>query len=37
LLTLSPSFFRQETSLPVSCAISRAGMTTLMGIVFREG
>src|SRR5579863_642446 len=30
--TLSPSFFRQATSLPVSCAISRAGITTLKGI-----
>src|SRR5207302_982091 len=32
LATLSPSFFRQAISLPVSCAISRAGITTLIGI-----
>jgi hypothetical protein len=31
-VTASPSFFSQETSLPVSWAISRAGITTLMGI-----
>ena len=31
--TRSPSFFRQASSLPVSCAISRAGMTTLNAIV----
>src|SRR4029077_4241143 len=30
--TLSPSFLNQEISFPVSWAISRAGMTTLMGI-----
>src|SRR5579872_7393976 len=33
--TLSPSFFRQATSLPASCAISRAGMTTLKGMSVR--
>ena len=32
--TRSPSFFRQARSLPVSCAISRAGITTLKAIVF---
>ena len=32
LATRSPSRFRQASSLPVSCAISRAGMTTLMAI-----
>ena len=31
LLTCSPSFFFHETSLPVSCAISSAGITTLIG------
>jgi hypothetical protein len=31
--TLSPSLFRQATSLPVSCAISRAGITTLKAMV----
>src|SRR6202166_4141360 len=34
LVTRSPSFFRQAMSLPVSCAISRAGITTLKAIVF---
>ena len=33
LATCSPSFFFQETSFPVSWAISRAGMTTLTAIV----
>ena len=37
LVTRSPSFFRQAMSLPVSCAISRAGMTTLKAIVFYVG
>src|SRR5579871_5761216 len=37
LVTRSPSFFRQAMSLPVSCAISSAGMTTLKGmVVFRR-
>ena len=31
-LTCSPSFFFHETSLPVSCAISSAGITTLTAI-----
>src|SRR5688572_5961292 len=31
-LTCSPSFFSQDTSLPVSCAISSAGITTLTAI-----
>ncbi len=31
-LTCSPSFFFHETSLPVSCAISSAGITTLIAI-----
>ncbi len=31
-LTASPSFFFQETSFPVSCAISSAGITTLVAI-----
>ncbi len=35
LVTRSPSFFRQARSLPVSCAISRAGITTLKAIVYR--
>src|SRR5690349_8624170 len=30
--TCSPSRLRQETTLPVSCAISRAGITTLTAI-----
>src|SRR5580698_4159111 len=34
LVTRSPSFFRQAMSLPVSCAISRAGITTLKAIMF---
>ena len=33
LTTRSPSFFIQEINLPVSCAISRAGMTTLTAMV----
>ena len=33
-LTASPSFFFHETSLPVSCAISSAGITTLTAIYF---
>src|ERR1700722_7575648 len=37
LVTRSPSFFRQAMSLPVSCAISRAGLTTLKAIVFILG
>ena len=37
LRTGSPSFFSQLMSLPVSCAISRAGMTTLIGIIVGEG
>ena len=37
LVTRSPSFFRQAMSLPVSCAISRAGITTLKAIVFYRG
>src|SRR3984893_1745239 len=39
LVTRSPSFLRQDTSLPVSCAISRAGITTLKAMVvfFGEG
>src|SRR5690242_20058303 len=37
LVTRSPSFFRQAISLPVSCAISRAGMTTLKAIVVLWG
>ena len=37
LVTRSPSCFRQARSLPVSCAISRAGMTTLKAIEFRGG
>src|SRR4029453_19642262 len=32
-LTCSPSFFFQETSLPVSCAISSAVITTLTPII----
>src|SRR5437879_3535361 len=32
LATCSPSRLRQETTLPVSCAISRAGITTLTAI-----
>src|SRR6201987_4344311 len=36
LVTLSPSFLRQARSLPVSCAISRAGITTLMAISGRD-
>src|SRR5258707_3986119 len=32
LATVSPSFFSQEISLPVSWAISSAGMTTLIAI-----
>ncbi len=32
-----PSFFRQAMSLPVSCAISRAGITTLKAMVFYGG
>lgn len=32
LLTASPSFFSHETNFPVSCAISSAGITTLIGI-----
>ena len=35
LVTCSPSFLRQETNLPVSCAISSAGMTTLTAISSR--
>ena len=31
-LTCSPSFFFHETSFPVSCAISSAGITTLVAI-----
>ena len=31
-LTCSPSFFFHDTSLPVSCAISSAGITTLVAI-----
>src|ERR1700719_2193888 len=37
LVTRSPPFFRQARSLPVSCAISRAGITTLKAIVFEWG
>src|SRR3984957_437361 len=37
LVTRSPSCFRQAMSLPVSCAISRAGITTLKAIVFILG
>src|ERR1700688_3795402 len=37
LVTRSPSFLRQAMSLPVSCAISRAGITTLKAIVFYGG
>src|SRR6267142_298575 len=33
LLIVSPSFFNQETIFPVSCAISRAGITTLFAIM----
>src|SRR6267154_2113142 len=33
LVTRSPSFLRQDTSLPVSWAISRAGITTLKAMV----
>ena len=33
LRTLSPSFFRHASSLPVSCAISSAGITTLIAII----
>src|SRR5437016_12570899 len=36
LLTESPSFFTHETIFPVSCAISSAGMTTLVAIGFKE-
>src|SRR5208337_4171990 len=36
-VTRSPSCFRQAMSLPVSCAISRAGITTLKAIVFYLG
>ena len=36
LRTGSPSCFRQETSLPASCAISSAGMTTLTAISVRR-
>ena len=32
LRTLSPSFFRHASSFPVSCAISSAGITTLIAI-----
>src|SRR5580704_15365822 len=35
LATASPSFLRQETSLPVSCVSSSAGITTLMAIIPR--
>ena len=34
MATRSPSFLRQAMSLPVSCAISSAGITTLKAIVF---
>ena len=34
LMTRSPSFFRQARSFPFSCAISSAGITTLIAIVF---
>src|SRR5262249_1098268 len=33
--TVSPSFFTQETIFPVSCAISSAGITTLIAIGFQ--
>src|SRR5213592_2018432 len=34
LLMTSPSFFNHETIFPVSCAISSAGITTLVAITF---
>src|SRR5579864_3682211 len=37
LVTRSPSFLRQAMSLPVSCAISSAGITTLKAIVVYGG
>src|SRR3984893_7455942 len=37
LPTLSPSFLRQARSLPVSWAISNAGITTLIAIGFSNG
>src|SRR5271165_6459048 len=36
LATASPSFFSHEISLPVSCAISSAGITTLIAIIVRR-
>jgi hypothetical protein len=33
--TASPAFLRQETSLPVSCVSSSAGITTLIAIIPR--
>src|SRR5207247_3804652 len=36
LLTVSPSFFSQETIFPVSCAISSAGITMLVAIIGRK-
>src|SRR5437763_13316305 len=33
---VAPSFFNQEIILPVSCAISRAGITTLIAISAAE-